>query len=113
MIVLENELLNTIIGYLKGVGPKRAELLNKEVGIYTFRDLLHYFPFRYVDRSKLHLIKDITKTENEVKTLSNELLSKQSEFDAQIGQLQESRKPLLNVTTSLVNELRKLDNEVD
>ncbi len=58
--------MNTVIEYLKGVGPKRAELLNKEAGIYTFRDLLHYFPFRYVDRSRMHLIKDISKTENEV-----------------------------------------------
>ena len=41
------DLLQTKIEYLKGVGPKRAELLNKELGIFTFQDLLDYFPFRY------------------------------------------------------------------
>ncbi len=48
------------IKYLKGVGPKRAELLNKELGIYTYYDLLHYFPFRYVDRSKIYRIRDLS-----------------------------------------------------
>ncbi len=47
------------IEYLKGVGPKRAELLKKELNIYTFGDLLTYFPFRYIDKSKFHNIKEI------------------------------------------------------
>ena len=45
---------------MKGVGPQRAELLKKELGIYTFHDLLHHFPFRHVDRTKVNLISDIT-----------------------------------------------------
>lgn len=49
----------TPIEYLKGVGPKRAELLKKEIDIHTFQDLLYYFPFRYVDRSVFHQIADI------------------------------------------------------
>ena len=44
------DLLQTRIEYLKGVGPKRAELLDKELGIHTFEELLDYFPFRYIDR---------------------------------------------------------------
>lgn len=52
-------ILDTPIEYLKGVGPSRAEMLRKEVGIYTFNDLLHYYPFRYVDRSKFYRISDI------------------------------------------------------
>lgn len=52
--------LNNDIKYLPGVGPKRAELLNKELGIYTFRDLLYYFPFRHVDRSTIHRIADVS-----------------------------------------------------
>ncbi|MGE0568318.1 MAG: ATP-dependent DNA helicase RecG [Bacteroidia bacterium] len=52
-------MLDTPIGYLKGIGPLRAELLNKEIGIYTFRDLLFYFPFRHIDRSQFHQISDI------------------------------------------------------
>jgi ATP-dependent DNA helicase RecG len=49
----------TPIEYLKGVGPKKAELLKKELDIHTFQDLLHYFPFRYVDRSLFHDIAHI------------------------------------------------------
>jgi ATP-dependent DNA helicase RecG len=48
------------IEYLKGVGPQRAELLQKELGIFTFKDLLEHFPFRHVDRTKVSLIRDIT-----------------------------------------------------
>jgi len=53
------DILDTPIEYLKGVGPARAEVLKKEVAIYNFNDLLNYFPFRYVDRSKYYKIKDI------------------------------------------------------
>jgi len=51
--------LETPIEYLKGVGPKRAEVLKKEAAVYSFHDLLTYYPFRYIDKSKLYLIKDI------------------------------------------------------
>ncbi|MFN8277067.1 MAG: ATP-dependent DNA helicase RecG [Chitinophagales bacterium] len=51
--------LATSIAYLKGVGPQRAEVLLKEYGIQTFGDLLHYFPFRYVDRSQINQVRDI------------------------------------------------------
>lgn len=54
-----NNLLETNITYLKGVGPKRAELLRKELNIVTFEDMLSYFPFRYVDKSKFYKVKDI------------------------------------------------------
>ena len=47
------------ITYLKGVGPKRAELLGKQLGIRTYYDLLYYFPFRYVDRSKIYKISEL------------------------------------------------------
>jgi len=53
-------LLDTPISYLKGVGPKRAEVLGKELNLFTFSDLLHHFPFRYVDKTKLYVIRDIT-----------------------------------------------------
>lgn len=54
-----NNLLSSPIEYLKGVGPQRAELLKKELGIFTFRDLLEHFPYRHVDRTKINLIRDI------------------------------------------------------
>ena len=53
------EFLDTPIEYLKGVGPKRAELLRKELDIDTFGDMLQHYPFRYVDRSKIYKISEI------------------------------------------------------
>ena len=51
--------LESPIAYLKGVGPKRAELLKVELGIITFFDLIQHLPFRYEDRSIFHRISDI------------------------------------------------------
>jgi len=48
------------IKYLQGIGPKRAELINKELEIYTFEDLLYYFPFKHVDKTKFYKISEIT-----------------------------------------------------
>ena len=44
---------------MTGVGPKRAELLNKELNINTFRDLLYYFPYRYIDRTRFYKIAEM------------------------------------------------------
>ncbi len=55
-------ILDTEIKYLPGIGPKRAELLGKELGIFTFRDMLHFFPFRYIDRSKVYTIRELQPT---------------------------------------------------
>ena len=54
-----NAILETNISYLKGVGPKRAEMLAKELNIITFEDLLNHFPFRYVDKSRFYKVKDV------------------------------------------------------
>lgn len=54
------DIFETPITYLKGVGPKKAEVLEKELGIKTFNDLLYYFPFRYIDKSKIYKVKEIT-----------------------------------------------------
>ena len=51
--------LDTAIQYLPGVGPKRAELLEKELGIATVGDLVRLYPFRYIDRSSIVRIADI------------------------------------------------------
>jgi ATP-dependent DNA helicase RecG len=53
--------LDTPIEFLKGVGPARGGLLNSELKIFTFGDLLTTFPFRYVDRSKFYKISDISE----------------------------------------------------
>ncbi len=54
-----NNLLDTKIEFLKGVGPKKAEILKKELGITSYQDLLSYYPYRYVDKSHFLKIKDI------------------------------------------------------
>ena len=47
------------IKYLAGVGPQRASLMNKELNIFSLQDLLYYFPYKYVDRSKVYQIREI------------------------------------------------------
>ena len=47
------------IKYLQGVGPQRATMLNKELEIFSLHDLLYYFPYKYVDRSRLYYIHEI------------------------------------------------------
>ena len=74
--------LETPIEYLKGVGPQRAELMRVELRIATFGDLLNHFPFRYVDRSRFHTVRELQgETENvqlrgtlsQVKTLGEKM----------------------------------------
>ena len=48
--------LQNPIEYLKGVGPLRADLLKKELGIFTYEDLLNHFPFRHIDRTSVSAI---------------------------------------------------------
>jgi ATP-dependent DNA helicase RecG len=54
------ELDKRSIMYLSGVGPKKAEILTKEVGIVSYEDLLTYFPYRYVDRSRFYKVAEIS-----------------------------------------------------
>ncbi|NCC99116.1 MAG: ATP-dependent DNA helicase RecG [Bacteroidia bacterium] len=56
------DLTKSEIKYLHGMGPKRAELLNKELEIYTLDDLVHYFPYKYIDRSRFYQISEIDST---------------------------------------------------
>lgn len=58
-ICIMSNILDSDIKYLPGIGPKRAELLGKELNIRTFRDLLYFFPFRYIDRSRIYAIAEI------------------------------------------------------
>ena len=51
-------MLDMPIEYLKGIGPQRAEVLKKELNIFLYKDLLTYFPFRYVDRTKFYTISE-------------------------------------------------------
>ena len=61
--------LQTPIEYLKGVGPNRADLLKKELGIFTFQDLLNLFPNRYLDRTQYYKIKDLQRNSADVQVM--------------------------------------------
>lgn len=53
-------ILDQDVMYLPGVGPKKKEILSKEVGIQTWRDLLEHYPYKYVDRSRIYRISEIS-----------------------------------------------------
>ena len=59
-------LLDTSVEFLKGVGPKRAELLQKELGIFTYRDLLQHYPYRYIDKTQFHRVRELSEHSGEV-----------------------------------------------
>jgi ATP-dependent DNA helicase RecG len=61
--------LQTPIEYLKGVGPNRADLLRKEVGIFTYQDLLHFFPNRYIDRTRYYKINELQQNNAEMQLI--------------------------------------------
>jgi len=54
--------LKSDIQFLKGVGPKRAELLNNELSIFTYEDILQHYPFRYIDRTKFYKLNEINES---------------------------------------------------
>ena len=56
---VNGKILDSPIEYLKGVGPVKGDMLKKELGIFTFRDLLFHFPYRYIDKTKFHRISDL------------------------------------------------------
>ena len=54
------DILKQDIQYLSGVGPSRKKILGEELGIFTYGDLLNNFPYKYVDRSKVYTIHELT-----------------------------------------------------
>ena len=73
--------LNTPIEYVKGVGPKRADLLKKELNIFFVEDLINHFPFRYIDRSKFYTIAELNENMPQVQVVGR------------LGEVQELGKP--------------------
>lgn len=66
---MNSDILNTSIEFLKGVGPNRAKLLNSELKISTFKDLLFQFPFRYIDKTSYHKISEIKSINSEIQII--------------------------------------------
>jgi ATP-dependent DNA helicase RecG len=69
-----DNILSSPVEYLKGVGPQRAELIKKELGIFTFKDLLEHFPFRHLDKTIITPVRDIDASSEWVQ-ISGKLLS--------------------------------------
>lgn len=74
------QLLQTPIEYLKGVGPQRGELLRKELGIHRYEDLIHFFPNRYIDRTRYYKINELQKNDSEVQVVGKIIHIKTVEF---------------------------------
>lgn len=66
---MAGNILKNPIEYLKGVGPERAKTIQSELGIFRYEDLLHYFPFRHIDRSKYFKINEILPTSAEIQII--------------------------------------------
>ena len=62
-------ILQTPIDYLKGVGPNRADLLRREIGIHTYQDLLNFFPNRYLDKTRFYKINELQRNSSEVQVV--------------------------------------------
>lgn len=75
---MSTSILNTPIEYLKGVGPVKADVLKKEIGIFIYEDLLTYYPFRHLDRTQILNIRDLSHATDyaflNVKVVSVELM---------------------------------------
>ena len=66
---MKTDLLQTPITYLKGVGPNRAQALQSELGISTYQDLLHFFPNRYIDKTRYYKISELERNSAEVQII--------------------------------------------
>ena len=58
---MKRDFLSTPIEYLKGVGPQKAEVLQAEIHVFRYGDLIRFFPFRYIDKSKITLISELNE----------------------------------------------------
>ena len=75
-----NNLLDTPIEYLKGVGPQRGELLRKELSIHKYGDLINLYPNRYIDRTRYYKINELQNTTAEVQIVGKIIHIKTVEF---------------------------------
>ena len=77
---MQQNLLETPIEYLKGVGPNRGTLLRKELGIHKYGDLLNFFPNRYIDRTRYYKINELQNNVAEVQIIGKIINIKTVEF---------------------------------
>ena len=66
---MNTDFLNQSIEFVKGVGPARSKLLGEELNLKTIKDLIDFYPFRYIDRSRFYKIEEIPKNQSEVQII--------------------------------------------
>lgn len=106
--------LKKTLEYLKGVGPERVKVLQDELGLFRYEDLIDYFPFRYVDRSTYYKISQLQASTVEVQ-VSGHLVSveevKQGKLKRLVGKMQDGSGTLelvwFKYSPWLVDKLRK------
>ena len=68
---MNSDFLNQSIEFVKGVGPTRSKLLSEELNLKTIKDLINFYPYRYIDRSKFYKINEIPNNQSEVQIIGN------------------------------------------
>ncbi len=90
--MMYNNPLKKTLEYLKGVGPERAKVLQDELNVFRYEDLIEYFPFRYVDRSTYYKISEVRASSVEIQ-LNGQLVSldevKQGKVKRLVGKIQD------------------------
>jgi len=66
---VNSDFLNQSIEFIKGVGPARSKLLSEELNLKTIKDLVDFYPYRYIDRSRFYNINEIPKNQSEVQII--------------------------------------------
>ena len=66
---MNTDFLNQSIEFVKGVGPARSKLLGEELNLKTIKDLIDFYPFRYIDRSRFYKIEEIPRNQSEVQII--------------------------------------------
>ena len=66
---MNTDFLNQSIEFVKGVGPARSKLLREELNLRTIKDLIDFYPYRYIDRSRFYKIEEIPKNQSEVQII--------------------------------------------
>ena len=66
---MNSDILNQSIEFIKGIGPTRSKLLNEELNLKTIKDLIDFYPYRYIDRSKFFKINELPKNQSEVQII--------------------------------------------
>ncbi len=64
-------MIDSSLEYLKGVGPQRASFLSEELGLKTLKDLIYFFPYRYIDRTNFHKINEIDNTNLDIQLIGS------------------------------------------